>query len=93
LRRAGVFAIGAKACSSDKKAIITFNQLQLRPLVCMGKFTASFLSGLAKKLVDMSGGPSERQWLHHRLFLAVVRKMLPAYCPVCKFDLIVSFFS
>jgi len=38
-----------------------------------GKSTAPFLSGLAKKLVDVSGDPRERQWLHQRLSLAVVR--------------------
>ena len=31
------------------------------------------LSCLAKKLVDISGDPRERQWLHQRLSLAVVR--------------------
>jgi len=31
------------------------------------------LSCLAKKLVDISGGPRERQWFHQRLSLAVVR--------------------
>ena len=35
--------------------------------------TAPFLSCLAKKLVDISGDPRERQWLHQRLSLAVVR--------------------
>ena len=29
-----------------------------------GKCTAPFLSGLAKKLVDVSGNPREYQWLH-----------------------------
>ena len=38
-----------------------------------GKFTAPFLSCLANKLVDMSGGPRERQWLHQCLSLAEVR--------------------
>jgi len=38
-----------------------------------GKSTAPFLSGLAKKLVDASGDPRERQWLHQHLSLAVVR--------------------
>jgi len=38
-----------------------------------GKSTAPFLSCLAKKLVDISGDPRERQWLHQRLSLAVVR--------------------
>jgi len=31
------------------------------------------LSCLANKLVDISGGPRERQWRHQRLSLAVVR--------------------
>ena len=31
------------------------------------------LSCLAKKLVDISGDPRERQWLHEHLSLAVVR--------------------
>jgi len=38
-----------------------------------GKSTAPFLSGLAKKLVDVSDNPRECQWLHQRLSLAVVR--------------------
>jgi len=38
-----------------------------------GKSTAPFLSCLEKKLVDISGNPRERQWLHQRLSLAVVR--------------------
>jgi len=40
--------------------------------VC-GKSTARFLSGLAKKLVDVSGDPSGCQWLHQHLSLAVVK--------------------
>jgi len=32
-----------------------------------------FLSCLAKKLVDMSGEPRERQWFQQHLSLAVVR--------------------
>jgi len=35
--------------------------------------TAPFLSGLSKKLVDVSGDSRERQRLHQRLSLAVVR--------------------
>jgi len=31
------------------------------------------LSCLTKKLVDISGNPKERQWLHQHLSLAVVR--------------------
>jgi len=38
-----------------------------------GKSTAPFLSCLAKKLVDISGGPREGQWFHQRLSLDVVR--------------------
>jgi len=43
--------------------------------VVYGKSTVPFLSCLAKKLIDISGDPRERQWawLHQRLFLAVVR--------------------
>jgi len=38
-----------------------------------GKSIAPCLSCLAKKHVDMSGDPRERQWLHQRLSLAVLR--------------------
>jgi len=38
-----------------------------------GKSTALFLSGLTKKLVDVSGDPRERQWLYQRLSLAVAK--------------------
>jgi len=38
-----------------------------------GKSTAPFLSCSPKKLVDISGNPRERQWLHQRLSLAVVK--------------------
>ena len=38
-----------------------------------GKSTVPFLSGLVKKLVDVSGDPKECQWLHQRLSLAVVK--------------------
>jgi len=38
-----------------------------------GKSTAPFLSGLTKKLVDVSGDPRERQWLHQHLSLAVAK--------------------
>ena len=37
-----------------------------------GKFTAPFLSCLAKEL-NISDDPREQQWLHQRLSLAVVR--------------------
>ena len=38
-----------------------------------GESTAPLLSGLLKKLVDVSGDPRERQWLHQHLSLAVAR--------------------
>ena len=38
-----------------------------------GKSTDPFLSCLAKKLVDISSDPTEQQWFHQRLSLAVVR--------------------
>ena len=38
-----------------------------------GKSTALFLSGLVKKLVDVSGDPRECQLLHQHLSLAVAR--------------------
>ena len=56
-----------------------------------GKFTAPFLSGLTKKLVDVSpsGDPRERQLLHQHLCpLLWSGETLPAYWSVCKFDLI-----
>ena len=53
-----------------------------------GKSTAPFMSGLAKKLFDVSGDPRECQWLHQRLSLAVVRGYAAnIYWPVCEFDL------
>ena len=39
-----------------------------------GEFTDPFLSSLAEKLDDMSGGPRERQWFHQRLSFAVVKE-------------------
>jgi len=61
------------------KAFTTFNQWQLRPLVYVkstgvhGKSIAPFLSGLAKKLVDVSTAPRSDQGLHQHLSPAVVR--------------------
>ena len=46
------------------------------------------LGCLAKKLVDISRNPRERQWLHQRLSLAWSEGAPPAYWPVCMFDLI-----
>jgi len=59
-----------------------------------GKSTAPFLICLAKKLVGISGDPRERQWLHQRLSLAVVRGNTARIFdwPVCKFDLVLAIF-
>jgi len=55
------------------------------------KSTAPFLSCLAKKLVDMSGDSSERQWFHHRLSPWLQSEgTLLAYWSVTKFDLILA---
>ena len=64
------------------KAITTFNQWQLRPLVCMARPLPLFW---VEKLVDVLGDPTSGSnsvcpWLWPR-------EMLPAYWPVCKFDL------
>ena len=75
-RQAGFAATKAEAANAKNimtsKAIRTYNQWQLRPLVCMAG-PQPLLNGLAKKLVDVSGDPRECQWLHQRLSLAVVR--------------------
>jgi len=56
------------------KAMTTFNQWQLRPLVCMASpLPLPFLSGLAKKL-DVSSDPKKHRWLQQHLSLAVVRE-------------------
>ena len=70
------------------KAITTFNQWQLRPLVCMASplppFWVIFRRNLLMCLVTpgiTSGSTSVCPWLWPR-------EMLPTYWPVCKFDLI-----
>jgi len=50
---------------------IVFNQLQLKPVVCMAS-QAPVLNSFAKKLVDTSGDPRELQWCYQHLSLAVV---------------------
>jgi len=55
-----------------------------------GNSTAPFLSYLAKNLVDMSGDPRERQWLHQCLSMAVVRGNTAIILPACKLDLILT---
>ena len=76
-RQAGSAATKAETAKCQKYHDLQSNY-HLQPVaiettgVC-GKSTAPFLSGLAKKLVDVSGDPRECQWLHQRLSLAVVR--------------------
>jgi len=72
----------------DLQSNCHFQPVAIETTGVYGKSTAPFLNGLTKKLVDVSGDPRGRQWLHQRLSLAVVRETLPAYWPVCKFDLI-----
>jgi len=63
-----------------------FSQLQLRPLVCMASPPPLFLVA-SQKVVDMAGDPSGSTstcpWLRSE-------ETLPAYWPMCKFDLILS---
>ena len=70
------------------KAITTFHQWQMRPLVCMANplllFWVVFRRNLLMCLVtpgSTSGSTSVCPWLWPG-------EMLPAYWPVCKFDLI-----
>ena len=51
-----------------------FQPVAIKTTGVYGKSTAPFLSYLAKKIVDISGDPRERQWLHQCLSLAVVRE-------------------
>ena len=69
------------------KAIITYNQWQLRPLVCMASPLPLFWVVLQRNLLmclatagSASGSTSVCPWLWSG-------EMLPAYWPVCKFDL------
>jgi len=50
-----------------------FQAVEIETTGVYGKSTAPFLSGLSKKLVNVSGDPKEHQWLHQRLSLAVTR--------------------
>jgi len=68
-----------------QKSNYNFQPVAIDTTGVYGKFTAPFFSGLAMKLVDVSGDPRVRQWLHQHLSLAqaVVRRNAPAYWPVC----------
>ena len=75
-RQAGFVATKAEAAKCQKYHDLQSNY-HLQPFETTGvygKSTAPFLSGLVKKLVDVSGDPRECQWLHQRLSLAVVRE-------------------
>ena len=77
-RQAGFVAKKAETAKCQKYHDLQSNY-HLQPVAIettgvYGKSTAPFLSGHAKKLVDVSGDPGrECQWLHQRLSLAVVR--------------------
>jgi len=82
--------------SHDLQTNYYFQPVAIETTGVYSKSTAPFLSGLSKKLVDVSGDPREHltsgftsvcPWLWPGL-----REMLPAYWPVCKFDLILPVF-
>ena len=52
-----------------------------------GKSTAPFLSALAKKVVDVSGDPGNASGSTSVCPWLWSGEMLPAYWPVCEFDL------
>jgi len=76
-RQAGFAATKAEAAKCQKYHDLQSNShLQSVAIETTGvyvKSTAPFLSGLVKKLVDVSGDPRECQWLHQHLSLAVVK--------------------
>ena len=76
-RQAGFVATKAEAAKCQKyldlQNIYHSQPVAIKTTSVYGKSTAPFLSGLAKKLVDVSGNPRECQGLHQRLSLAVVR--------------------
>ena len=74
----------------DLQSNYHFQPIAIETIRVYGKSTAPFLSGLAKKLVGVSVGPRERQWLHQRLSLAVAKRKAAEYWPVCNFDLTLS---
>ena len=72
VRQAGFAAAKCKKYH-DLQSNYHFQPVAIETTGVYGKSTAPFLSGLTKKLVDMSGNPRERQWLHQCLSLAVAR--------------------
>ena len=77
-RQAGFMATKAEDAKCQKYHDIQsnyhFQPLAIEITGVYSKSTAPVLSGLAKKLVDVSGYPRVRQWLHQCLSLAVVRR-------------------
>jgi len=57
----------------DLQSNYHFQPVAIETTGVYGKSAASFLSGLSKKLVDVSGDPREHKCLHQHLSLAVVR--------------------
>jgi len=78
-RQAGFAATKAEAAKYQKYHDLQSNYhlqpvaIETTGVLLYGKSTAPFLSGLAKRLVDVSGDPGECQWLHQHLSLAVVK--------------------
>jgi len=96
-RQAGFAVAQAEAAKCQKyhnlQSNYHFKPIEIETTGVYGKSTAPFLSGLAKKLVGMSGDPRERQWLHQRLSLAVVRGIAATIlaCVQVRSDIIFSF--
>jgi len=91
-RQAGLAATEAEAAKCQKyhdlQSNYHFQPVAIETTGEYGKSAAPFLSGLRKKLVDASGDPRERQWLHQRLSLAVARGNAASILACVKFDLI-----
>jgi len=76
-RQAGFVATKAEDAKCQKyhdlQSNYHFQPVEIETTGVYGKSTAPCLSAAAKKVVDVSGDPRERQWLHQRLSLSVVR--------------------
>ena len=74
-RQAGFAATKAEAAKCQKyhdlQSNFHFQPVAIETTGVYGKSTAPILNGLAKKLVDVSVDPRERQWLHQRLSLQI----------------------
>ena len=90
-RQAGFAATKAEAAKCQKYHDLQSNY-HLQPVAIettglYGKSTAPFLSGLAKKLVDVSGDPGSASGSTSVCPWLWSGEMLPAFWPVCEFDL------